>query len=98
MTAAYGENLGNHSDHIGYFALRLAMSQTMREEETLKSEYVRQGLRVMVTEVGATPSGTSRRRSAALFWGRPSTAASSRRSPGRSTPCSTPPRRPSGAC
>ena len=52
MTAAYGENLGNHSDHIGYFALRLAISQTMREEEELKSEYVRQGLRVMVTEVG----------------------------------------------
>ena len=98
MAAAYGENLCNHSDHIGYFALRLAMSQTLREEETLKSEYVRQGLRVMVTEVGGNTKRDFQEKISRSILGAALNGGIIKRSPGRSTPCSTPPRRPSGAC
>lgn len=39
-------------DGIGYCALRLAMSQTIDEEHTLKAQCAAQGLKIVVTEVG----------------------------------------------
>lgn len=37
---------------IGYCAMRLAMTRTLREEEDLKKEFAQQGLHIVVTEVG----------------------------------------------
>ena len=39
-------------DGIGYTAMRLAMSRTIDEENTLKREYLREGFKLVVTEVG----------------------------------------------
>lgn len=41
-----------HSDGIGYLALRLAMTRSISEEEALKQQYEKEGIRFVVTEVG----------------------------------------------
>ncbi len=40
------------SNKIGYWALRLAMSQSLKEEEDVKAEVYRLGLQFVVTEIG----------------------------------------------
>lgn len=40
------------ANNIGYYAMRLAMSQTLKEEEELKRSLSAKGLHIVVTEVG----------------------------------------------
>ena len=46
------EHLSPLSNGVGFNALRLAMTRTMAEEETLKRRYTQAGIRCVVTEAG----------------------------------------------
>jgi hut operon positive regulator len=44
------------SNGIGYYAIRLALTRTIAEENELKEEYRKKGLRFAVTEIGGRSS------------------------------------------
>ena len=54
METGYHKAEANGSNGIGYYALRLAMTRTIAEEDAVKQEYTAQGIRFVVTEVGGS--------------------------------------------
>ena len=50
------ENESNYWEGIGYRALRLAITCTIAEEDEVKKAYLREGWKVVVTEVGGKSS------------------------------------------
>ena len=47
------------SNGIGYYAMRLALTRTLAEENELKQKYRAKGLSFAVTETGAVPARIS---------------------------------------
>lgn len=48
--------MGQDGEGIGYQALRLAITRTLAEENEVKRDYAKRGLRFVVTEVGGKSS------------------------------------------